>query len=69
MNEKLHKINNSITEIRNILGEECATIEQLPGFVKTLADNSARSGFTTAFIFKTYFFEDNLPLGFDIFST
>lgn len=62
MNEKLHKINNSITEIRNILGEECATIEQLPGFVKTLADNSARSGFTTAFIF-SYKDNPNVPTG------
>ena len=53
MNEKLNKINTSITEIRSILGEECASIEQLPSFVKNLADNAARSGFTTAFIFSS----------------
>lgn len=62
MNEKLNKINTSITEIRSILGEECASIEQLPSFVKNLADNAARSGFTTVFIFSSKN-NPNIPTG------
>lgn len=48
---KLDTINKSITEIREILGEECASIEQLPDLVRNIAYDPTRSGFTTAFVF------------------
>ena len=50
---KLEIINESISEIRDILGAECANIEDLPEMVKQLADDPARSGFTTAFVFSS----------------
>ena len=50
---KLDTINKSITEIREILGEECASIEQLPDLVRNIAYDPTRSGFTTAFIFSS----------------
>lgn len=51
--DKLNVINKSINEIREILGEECANIEQLPDMIRSLATDPSRSGFTTAFVFSS----------------
>ena len=48
---KLQVINESISEIRNILGAECANIEDIPELVKQLAEDPSKSGFTTSFVF------------------
>jgi hypothetical protein len=53
MNKKLQIINKSINEIREILGEECADITQLPELVRDLSEKSAKSGYTTVFVFST----------------
>lgn len=60
--DKLQTINKSITEIREILGEKCANINQLPSLVKTLADKAAMGGFTTVFVFSSDLYP-NVPTG------
>lgn len=50
---KLEIINESISEIREILGAECASIEDLPEMVRQYAEDPSRSGFTTAFVFSS----------------
>lgn len=48
---KLETINKTLTEIREILGAECANIEELPELVSALYEKTARGGFTTSFVF------------------
>lgn len=49
--DRLEQINKSITEIREILGAECAPITDLPEKVRTLSEQAVRGGFTTVFVF------------------
>lgn len=49
--DRLEQINKSITEIRKILGAECAPITDLPEKVRTLSEQAVRGGFTTVFVF------------------
>jgi hypothetical protein len=48
---KLEQINKSITEIREMLGEDCTPISELPEKVKDVVEHVARGYFTTAFVF------------------
>ena len=50
---KIETINQSISEIREILGAECTNISELPALVRNIAYDPTRSGFTTAFIFSS----------------
>lgn len=59
---KLETINSSITEIREILGAECASVGQLPDLVRTLSEEASKSGYTTAFLFSTES-NPNIPTG------
>lgn len=59
---KLETINKSISEIRNILGEECVDIEQLPNLIRNIVNDSSRSGFTTTFLFSNDL-NPTLPVG------
>lgn len=49
----LENINKSISEIRELLGEECATIEELPGLIKSIVEDPSKSGYTTSFVFSS----------------
>jgi len=52
MNNKLNIIENSVSEIREILGAECASIDQLPELIRSQIGTSAvGSGNSTAFLF------------------
>lgn len=51
--DKLHVINNSLSNIREILGEDCAHIQELPNIVQFLKDDSTKNGHTTSFVFST----------------
>jgi hypothetical protein len=51
MDQNLEVINESVNEIREILGAECATIDELPAMVRALSESASKGGFTTAFIF------------------
>ena len=62
MNDKINIINDSISEIRDVLGQDCADIEQLPSFVRELVENSSRNGFTTVFVFSSDS-NPNIPSG------
>lgn len=55
MNEKLETINNSITEIREIVGAPCANISELPDLVRSLssAGGGLGGGYMTAFAFSS----------------
>ena len=53
MGDKIKIINNSINEIREILGAECASIERLPELVRAYVKDDSRNGFTTAFVFSS----------------
>lgn len=48
---KLETINESISEIREILGAECAHISELPDLIRGL--NTSGAGYTTAFVFSS----------------
>lgn len=62
MNNKINIINNSINEIREILGQNCADIEQLPDLVRELVEDPSKNGFTTAFVFSSNS-NPNIPSG------
>lgn len=51
--DKLHVINNSLSNIREILGEDCTHIQELPNIVQFLKDDATKNGHTTSFIFST----------------
>lgn len=53
MSNKTEIIYEALDEIRDILGAECATVEELPGLVRNVVNDPARSGFTTSFIFSS----------------
>lgn len=53
MKNNLENINKSISEIRELLGEECATIEELPDLIKSIVEDPSKSGYTTSFIFSS----------------
>lgn len=59
---KLETINKTLTEIREILGAECANIEELPELVSALYEKTARGGFTTSFVFSSNS-NPTLPVG------
>ena len=59
---KINIINNSINEIREILGQDCADIEQLPDLVRELVEDPSRNGFTTVFVFSSDS-NPNIPSG------
>lgn len=51
---KLEIINDTIADIRDILGAECANIEELPGLIENLQTKASNNGgFTTAFVFSS----------------
>ena len=50
---KLQAINESISEIREILGAECVNVSELPDLVRKISNDPTRSGFTTAFVFSS----------------
>jgi hypothetical protein len=49
--DKLNIINKSISEIRSLIGAECASIEELPELIKNHLGDSNRGMSTTAFVF------------------
>ena len=51
--DKLHIINNSLSNIREILGEDCTHIQELPNVVQFLKDDATKNGHTTSFVFST----------------
>jgi hypothetical protein len=53
MSNKTEIIYEALDEIREVLGAECATIEELPGIVRNVVNDPARSGFTTSFVFSS----------------
>lgn len=54
MSTKLEIINESISEIRDILGADCTNISELPHLVRNLSENAEKSGFTTVFAFSSF---------------
>lgn len=50
---KLELINNSVNEIREILGVECAPVEALPEMIRQIAEDPSRSGLSTIFVWST----------------
>lgn len=50
---KIETINQSISEIREILGAECANISELPSLVRNLTNDISKNGYTTAFVFSS----------------
>lgn len=51
--DKLQIINDSISEIRDILDADCANITELPELVRVLKEDPSRNGFTTVFVFSS----------------
>lgn len=51
MKNKTEIIYDAIQEIRTAVNAECIPIDELPKKVKELAEESANSGLTTAFVF------------------
>lgn len=59
---KLQIINESISEIRDILNADCTSVTELPDLVRNLVNDPSKSGYTTAFVFSSEL-QPNTPTG------